>query len=135
MLWGPLLHTGTQQTQGLAASPSLCTHTDSSCLSITLPGSSHRKCVLQAPPGSFSEPLPEALCSCRNRAMVPGKMTTQTFPNSPNTDGTLLNNFSCTQDSCLPYPTPSREQLRHIQQTSSPKLFWWVNKSQRARHN
>lgn len=68
-LWAPgPTPAHTQQTWGLAASSplGLCTHTDSSCLSITLPCSSHGKCVLQAPPGSFSEPLPGALCSCRN---------------------------------------------------------------------
>lgn len=100
----------------------LCTHRPLLLL-LTLPCSSHGNCVLQAPPGSLSEPRPGPLCSSRSRAMVPGKMTTETFPNSPSTDGTLLNSFSCTQDSCLPYPTPSTEQLRHTQQTSSTSYF------------
>lgn len=97
----------------------LCTHTDFSCFSSLChaPAMGNVSCrILQA--ASLNLCLgPYALAG--TQAMVPGKTTTQTLPNSPSTDGTLLNSFSCTQDSCLPYPTPATEQSRHIQQASS----------------
>lgn len=69
---------------------------------LTLPCSSQGN-VLQAPPGRF---LSGAWCSCRNRAMVPGKMTAQTFPNSPSTDGTLLNTFPAHKIPACHIPLP-----------------------------
>lgn len=108
-------------TQTLPASPSLCHAPATGNVSCRLlQGASLKLCL-----GPY--------VLAEHRAMVPGKMTTHTFPNSSNTDGTLLNSFSCTQDSCLPNPTPHTEQLRHIQQTSSSSYF--ALKSQRVRHN